>query len=73
MPEYERITADDIGIGDRVARAKTHEFEEVTEIVEGPVARRLIGGRLPDRWSNDTRRTIARPRRTAKWWREVRA
>ncbi len=30
MPDYERIQAGDIKVGDRVARARTHNFQEVT-------------------------------------------
>jgi hypothetical protein len=56
--EYERIEAGEIQPGDRVARARSHRFQQVTAISTGPVAITLRFGR-----------DIARPRRTAKWWR----
>ena len=59
---YQRITAEQIEPGDCVARSRNHEFVTVAQIQFGPVAVRLL-----DR--NGT--TIARPRRTAKWWREA--
>jgi hypothetical protein len=58
---HERITAEEIKPGDRVARSRNHQFATVAEVQFGPIAVRLL-----DR--NGT--TIARPRRTAKWWRE---
>jgi hypothetical protein len=59
---HERITAEEIKPGDRVARSRNHQFAIVAQIQLGPVAVRLLDG-------NDN--TIARPRRTAKWWRET--
>ncbi len=59
---HERITAEEIKSGDRVARSRNHQFATVAQIQLGPVAVRLLDG-------NGT--TIARPRRTAKWWRET--
>jgi hypothetical protein len=56
---YERIEAEQIQPGDRVARARTHPFQQVTAISTGPIAITLRFA------GND----IARPRRTAKWWR----
>jgi hypothetical protein len=56
--QYERIEAGEIKPGDRVARARSHSFQQVTAISTGPVAITLRFGR-----------DIARPRRTAKWWR----
>ncbi len=56
--QYERIEAGEIRPGDQVARARSHRFQRVTAISIGPVAITLRFGR-----------DIARPRRTAKWWR----
>ena len=58
--EYERIEAGQIQPGDRVARARSHPFQEVTAISTGPIS-------ITVRFAcNDD---IARPRRTATWWR----
>jgi hypothetical protein len=80
---YERTTADDVKVGDRIARTRTEQFTTVETIDEGPVARRFsrivpekqgvwVEGKLEFR---ETGRmvpsTIMRPRRTAKLWREV--
>jgi hypothetical protein len=56
---WERVTCDDVRVGDKIARAKTHEPFEVAEISEGEKSRRLIaagGGSI-------------RPRRAAQLWR----
>lgn len=81
-PTYERITADDVQIGDHIARTRNDKFERVDCIAEGPAARRFqttittdhprpeaYGGGFFARAGD--RRTIMRPRRTAKLWREV--
>jgi hypothetical protein len=82
---YERITADDVKVGDRIARTRTEKFTTVDSIDEGPIARRFsqtvpekgstwVEGRLE--WRETGRMvagTIMRPRRTAKLWREVQA
>ena len=69
--QYERITADEVEVGDRIARTRNAKFTEVVAIDEGPVSRRFWFGdsdstnlRAPGRWN-------IRPRRTAKLWREV--
>lgn len=53
----ERITAEDVRVGDRIARARGHEFLRVVRIDEGPVTRRFH------------RAGNIRRRRTAKLWR----
>jgi hypothetical protein len=58
----QRITAEEIKPGDRVARSRNHQFATVAQIQLGPIAVRLL-----DRNGN----TIARPRRIAKWWRQT--
>lgn len=63
-PTYERVAAGDIQPGDLVARTRTTEFERVHAVQHGPVAVRFL---------TESGRTIARPRKTAMWWREVRA
>ena len=58
---YERIDAGQIQPGDRVARTRTRPFFEVKAVSHGPVAVTIAyttGGR-------------DRPRKTARWWREV--
>jgi hypothetical protein len=57
---YERITAGEIQIGDRVARSRTHHFDRVSGLAGGPVSVTLL---------DENGRILARPRRTAKWWR----
>lgn len=59
-PEPERITAGEIQVGDHVARARSHTFARVASIAPGAAAVRLM---------YDRGRTIARPRKTALWWR----
>ena len=69
--DAKRITCEDVRVGDRIARAKTHTFEEVVEIQEGPISRRLCftpsepdaGARSRRDWGRNIR-----PRRTAKLW-----
>jgi hypothetical protein len=68
---YERITAGEIRPGDTVARSRTHMFTRIDEVREGPVAVSLYTRETAyDRYRG--RRIVwARPRKTAKWWREV--
>lgn len=70
---YERITCQDVQVGDRIARVRTDDFEAVTHITEGPKARRLwfgvphygrYGRFFPGNHN-------IRPRRDTKLWREV--
>jgi hypothetical protein len=56
--QYERIEAGDIQPGDRVARARSHPFQQVAATSVGPVSITL-----------QFDRDFARPHRTAKWWR----
>ncbi len=58
--QYEHIDAGDIQVGDRVARARTHPFVKVAAIRHGSTAVRLL---------NEHGATIARPQKTASWWR----
>lgn len=62
MLDYERITCDDVIVGDQIARAKTHEFRTVTKIDECYSTRRIyfVAGRRGDN---------IRPRRETKLWR----
>jgi hypothetical protein len=68
---YERITAGDIRPGDTVARSRTHTFTRIVAISEGPVSVSLYTTDERDRF-NGLRIVWARPRKTAKWWREAR-
>lgn len=75
MPSFERITADDVKVGDKIAKTRTGVFAEVTEIEEAPVSRRFHLWAL-DNFGLSARRSAAgafigniRPRRTAKLWR----
>lgn len=61
-PTYERVEVGDIQVGDRIARARTHDFEQVAAISVGNTAAHIL---------NAAGQTIARPKLTAKWWREV--
>ena len=58
--KYERIRAEDIRPGDRVARARTRTFREVKGVSHFPRAVRISYQSSSDR-----------PRREALWWREV--
>jgi hypothetical protein len=58
--QYERVAAGDIQVGDRVARARTSPFVTVAVIRHGSTAVRLL---------NEHGATIARPQKTASWWR----
>jgi hypothetical protein len=58
--EYERVEAGQIQVGDRVARTRTHPFVTVAAIRHGRTAVRLL---------NEHGATIARPQKTASWWR----
>lgn len=58
--QYERVAAGDIQVGDRVARARTHPFVRVAAVRHGSSAVRLLG---------EHGATIARPQKTAPWWR----
>jgi hypothetical protein len=60
MRQYERVDAGDIQVGDHVARARTHTFVKVAAINRGNTAVRLL---------NEHGATIARPLKTAAWWR----
>lgn len=44
--EHERITVEDVKVGDRVARTRTEPFPPVESIDEGPTTRRLHFARL---------------------------
>jgi hypothetical protein len=57
---WERITAGDIQVGDRVARARGLGFFHVSGLAGGPVSVTLL---------DENGRILARPHRTAKWWR----
>lgn len=59
--QLERITCDDVKVGDRISRNRKGSFNAVAKINEGARSRRLIfaGG------------VSIRPRRTANLWREV--
>lgn len=70
---YERITCEDVCVGDSIARTRGAKFDTVTRIDEGPIARRLwfgepyispMGRHVPGRLN-------IRPRRTAKLWRLI--
>ncbi len=61
MRTYERIEASQIQVGDRVARARNHQFFRVVGVSAGEKAVRLLchdGGSV-------------RPRKTALWWRII--
>lgn len=55
---YERITCEQVEVGDRIARAKTHPFYPVVDIREGEKSRRLL-----------FRQHAIRPNRSQKLWR----
>lgn len=62
MQQFERITADEIQAGDRVARARSHPFFEVSRVEHHEKAVWIYyAGKL----HRD------RPQRVAKWWRQV--
>jgi hypothetical protein len=58
---FERITCDQVQVGDRISRTRKGEFHPVAKINEGGKSRRLI---FPGGFT-------IRPRRAAKLWREV--
>jgi hypothetical protein len=60
VADCERVAAGDIQVGDRAARARTHPFVKVAQINVGNSAVRLL---------NEHGATIARPLKTASWWR----
>lgn len=65
--DYERIEAGAIAVGDRVARARTHDFKTVSGIQLHPTAVSIFyGDGRGSRFGGKDR-----PRRNAKWWREV--
>jgi hypothetical protein len=43
-PQYERITVEDVQVGDRIARTRTEGANRVESIDEGPTTRRLHFG-----------------------------
>lgn len=61
--QFRRVTADEVTIGDRIARTRTADFEEVAHVQPGPVAVRFL---------NANKQTIMRPRKTAKLWVKLR-
>lgn len=60
--KYERVKAEDVEIGDKIARARTHTFREVLDKRVTAVAVRLTCDRG---W-------MIRPRRDMMLWRETR-
>lgn len=70
MAEYERVLAGDIHPGDRVARARTHDFREVKAIRHGPVAVTLVYDVRVDGMGRKYE-VFDRPSKWAKWWKEV--
>jgi hypothetical protein len=71
--KYERVLAEDIQVGDRVARARTHGFLEVASVVvhaKSVVIRyaNLNPADIRVAWRSGG---MDRPQRHAKWWREV--
>ncbi len=60
LEEYERVEAGQIQVGDRVARTRTHPFVTVATIRHGRTAVKLL---------DEHHATIARPQKTASWWR----
>lgn len=70
--KYERILAGDIRPGDRVARTRNEPFATITHVAHGPVAVSLYTDAERTMSYHRNRRPVhARPRKTAKWWREV--
>jgi hypothetical protein len=63
---HERITCDDVRVGDQVARARTHHFLTVEHIDELEKSRRLHVGKGPQHYGDNIR-----PRRSAQLWRLV--
>ena len=61
MPEYERITAAEVKVGDRIAHARTHTFHTVVDISPGPTSDYIT--------LSDGRRI--RPRHSTRLWREL--
>lgn len=45
-PQYERITVEDVAVGDHIARTRTDTFYPVESIDEGPGTRRLHFARV---------------------------
>lgn len=81
--QHERITAEDVRVGDRIARTRTATFREVESIREGDTTRRFLYVPTPREiaWHEEHGYPMGggsghvggtdRPRRTAKWWREL--
>lgn len=66
MDSYERIEAGAIVPGDRVARARTHEFVYVERVELHPTSVSLYA--VPPRSTTGRITRWARPRKTARWW-----
>jgi hypothetical protein len=64
---YERVIADAVEVGDRIARTRTAEFQQVTARFDGPTAVRFTLLREDGRQGGSIR-----PRKTAKLWRVAR-
>jgi hypothetical protein len=67
---WERITCDEVEVGDRIARVRNHGPQRVIEIREGQASRRLCFTRPAPGARRDWGQNI-RPNRTAKLWRVV--
>lgn len=79
--QYEKVQAGDIQPGDRVARARTHPFKTVAQVIHGDTAVRLVYDVSPEKRAESIERAgyrrgsyigpSDRPRKTATWWREL--
>lgn len=74
-PLYERVQAGEIRAGDKVARARTHPFREVSHVSHGPRSVQIYYADADDGLltggSFHFRTPFDRPRLTASWWRLV--
>lgn len=68
MIQHERITCDDVQVGDSISRTRGGQFETVVAINEGPVSRRLCFTQPEPGARRSWGRNI-RPGREAKLWR----